>query len=270
MAIGAGLGVPGLIIFLLFSLLGGGSSGDGGGPGDVFGDVLNDLGQAEEPEQPPDGPDPDARLVDFMSFVLDDVQNTWEQIFQQSGETYPRAKLVLFTTSTTSSCGGATSNIGPHYCPADQNVYIDLDFFRELRNQFGAPGDFAQAYVLAHEIGHHVQNVLGINERVYRDSQRDPDLRNELSIRLELQADCFAGIWGFTAADRGLLEPGDLQEGLGAAEAVGDDRIQEQAGQRIDPENWTHGSSEQRMEWFNRGFESGDPGQCDTFAPDDV
>ena len=268
-AIGAGLGIPGVIIVVLMQLLGGGD-GTGPGPGDIFGDVLGGLGEAEAPAQPPNGPDPDAKLVDFMTFVLDDVQNVWDQIFTNSNETYQRAQLVLFTGSTNSRCGGAASDIGPHYCPADTNTYLDLDFFKELRNNFGAPGDFAQAYVLAHEIGHHVQHLLGINERVYRDSQNDPDIANELSIRMELQADCFAGVWGFTAKERGLLSEGDLAEGLGAAEAVGDDRIQEKAGQRINPENWTHGSSEQRMEWFRVGFDSGDPSKCDTFAPEEV
>jgi predicted metalloprotease len=198
--------------------------------------------------------------------VLDDVQRSWAQTFSHSDERYPKADLVLFTQSTNSACGGATSAIGPHYCPADQKVYLDLDFFRELRDQFGAPGDFAQAYVLAHEIGHHVQNVLGINEQVQRAQQSGSDDANELSVLLELQADCLAGVWGYTTRDRGILEPGDLQEGLRAAASVGDDRIQAQAGQRVNPETWTHGSSEQRVDWFQRGFESGDPSRCDTFG----
>jgi predicted metalloprotease len=172
----------------------------------------------------------------------------------------------LFTGSTQSACGGATSAIGPHYCPADEKVYLDLDFFRELKNQFGAPGDFAQAYVLAHEIGHHVQHLLGIMNRVERAERSDNEDPEELSVRLELQADCFAGVWGYTTYDRELLESGDLQEGLDAAAAVGDDRIQRQAGQRVNPETWTHGSSEQRTTWFRRGFDSGDPSECDTFA----
>ncbi len=262
LAIGAGLGIPGVIIAVVITLLGGGDQG--GGSGSPLDDIFGDLGTAEAPPDA-NAPDPDAKLVDFMEFLLDDIQQTWVQIFRDSSTTYKKAELVLFTGSTQSGCGGARSGIGPHYCPADSRVYLDLDFFAELRRQFGAPGDFAQAYVVAHEIGHHVQNLLGINERVYRDSQRDPDRANDLSIRLELQADCFAGVWGFTAGDRGLLSPGDLAEGMRAAEAIGDDRIQEQAGQRIDPENWTHGSSEQRMEWFNRGFETGDPSRCDTF-----
>ena len=267
MAMGAGGGVAGLIAVVLFMILG----GDGGGGGTSGGQLEDILEQLNNPapagQQDQPGPDPDDRLVDFMSFVLDDSQRFWRQTFSESGETYRAAKLVLFTNSTQSACGGATSAIGPHYCPADEKVYLDLEFFRELRDQFGAPGDFAQAYVLAHEIGHHVQNVLGINEQVARAQQRDPDGANEMSIKLELQADCFAGVWGYTTYDRDLLESGDLQEGLDAAAAVGDDRIQEQSGGRVNPESWTHGSSEQRVEWFRRGFDTGDPSQCDTFAP---
>ncbi len=262
------LGVPGLIaviaIVLLSNVLGG---GDGGAAID---DVLDQLGggQLAPAESPPPGQDPDQRLVDFMSFVLDDVQNTWEQIFRDSNRNYERAELVLFEGATNSGCGGATEDIGPHYCPADSRVYLDLDFFRELRDRFGAPGDFAQAYVLAHEIAHHVQNLLGVNSRVHEAQQADPDQANDLSVRLELQADCFAGVWAFTTYERDLLESGDLQEGLEAAAAVGDDRIQQETTGRIDRESWTHGSSEQRMSWLRRGFDSGDPTECDTFTPD--
>lgn len=263
MALGAGGGVVGIIAFVLYALLGGG----GGGSSPELDDI---LGQLENPapagNQAQLGPDPDDKLVDFMSFVLDDSQRFWDRTFAESGKTYQDAKLVLFTNSTQSACGGATSAIGPHYCPADQKVYLDLDFFRDLRDDFGAPGDFAQAYVLAHEIGHHVQNLLGINEQVRRAEQNDPENANEYSVLLELQADCFAGVWGYTTYDRDLLESGDLREGLDAAAAVGDDRIQQQSGQRVNPENWTHGSSEQRMEWFRRGFDTRDPSRCDTFA----
>ncbi len=266
MALGAGGGVAGLIVVVLFMLLGGGEGG-GGTSGGQIQDILEQLdqpaggGQAARP-----GPDPDDRLVDFMSFVLDDTQRFWKRTFADSGQSYRDAMLVLFTDSTTSACGGATSAIGPHYCPADEKVYLDLDFFRELRDGFGAPGDFAQAYVLAHEIGHHVQHVLGINERVARAQRSDPGSANEMSIRLELQADCFAGVWGYATYDRDLLETGDLEEGLTAAASVGDDRIQQQSGGRVNPENWTHGSSEQRVEWFRRGFDTGDPSRCDTFS----
>jgi predicted metalloprotease len=234
-------------------------------------DILGDLNNPQEAgEGLPREQDPDARLVDFMSFVLDDVQNFWQDTFRQSGKNYERAELVLFTDVTRSACGTATSQIGPHYCPPDQRVYLDLGFFRELRARFDAPGDFAQAYVLAHEIGHHVQNLLGINERVQREQQSSPDEANELSVRLELQADCLAGVWAFTTYERELLERGDLEEGLGAAAAVGDDRIQQQAGAEVNPETWTHGSSEQRVSWFRQGFEDGDPNACDTFSVERV
>ena len=264
--IGAGLGIPGLVlaVFLLFF--------NGGGPS--FDSVDDVLGGLEAPDGGgvglPPGADPDARLVDFMEFVLDDVQGFWADTFAQAGRPYDRAKLVLFTNSTQSACGGATSAIGPHYCPPDKNVYLDLAFFQELSRRFGAPGDFAQAYVLAHEIGHHVQNELGINERVRKLENADPDAANELSVRVELQADCLAGVWAFTAYERNLLESGDVREGLDAAAAVGDDRIQEQAGAEVNPETWTHGSSEQRTAWFGRGFENGDPNDCDTFSVPEI
>ena len=264
------LGVPGLIAVIAVVLLSNVLGGEGASV-DVD-DVLGQLGGGNlaPAESPPPGQDPDQRLVEFMSFVLDDAQNTWEQVFRDSGKRYERAELVLFEGSTNSACGGATEQIGPHYCPPDQRMYLDLDFFRELRNRFGAPGDFAQAYVLAHEVAHHVQNLLGINGEVHRESQRDPDQANELSVRLELQADCFAGVWAFTTYERDLLESGDLEEGLNAAAAVGDDRIQKEATGRIDPESWTHGSSEQRMAWFQKGFDTGDPAQCDTFSADEL
>lgn len=265
-AIGAGLGVPGLIIFLLVAFLNGGSGGGGfEGIDDVLGGLQNPRGPGEARS-----PEADTKLVDFMSFVLDDVQNFWDDTFAQSNKRYDRATLVIFEGATQSRCGGATAEIGPHYCPPDRNVYLDLDFFRELKNRFGAPGDFAQAYVLAHEIGHHVQNLLGINADVARAQQEDSDRANELSVRLELQADCFAGVWAFTTYERELLERGDLEEGLAAAAAVGDDRIQEQAGRDVNPETWTHGSAEQRMQWFRTGFEQGDPNDCDTFSRDAV
>ena len=265
-AIGAGGGVVGLVVLLLFTFLGGGEGGPAGVDiDDVFGQFQP---QSEGGEGLPPDADPDAELVDFMSFVLDDIQNFWDDTFTQANKNYERAKLVLFTGSTNSACGGATSAIGPHYCPADQNVYLDLDFFRELRKRFGAPGDFAQAYVLAHEIGHHIQNILGTEAQVRREQRSNPDDENELSVRMELQADCYAGVWAFTVFERDLESSGDLQEGLEAAASVGDDRIQEQSGQDVNPETWTHGSSEQRMEWFKRGFADGDPNDCDTFSGD--
>lgn len=264
------MGIPGLLLLGLMIFLGGnvfdGGGGDGGGLGSVLEELQPPQGGAGSDPLPPEA-DPDAKLVDFMSFVLDDVQNFWEDTFQGSNKTYERAELVLFEQSTQSGCGGATESIGPHYCPPDQRIYLDLDFFRELRNQFGAPGDFAQAYVLAHEVAHHVQNLLGLNDRVV---QAPRDQQNEMSIKLELQADCFAGVWAYTVFQRDDLQEGDLQEGLDAAAAVGDDRIQEEATGRIDREVWTHGSSEQRMRWFSAGFENGDPNDCDTFGADSL
>jgi predicted metalloprotease len=265
---GGRIGIPALVLVVVIALasrfFGGGDGGSAGGLGDILGQLI-DPGATGGQGLPP-GADPDGDLVDFMSFVLDDVQGFWADTFQQSKKTYRDAKLVLFTGRTNSACGGATSDIGPHYCPADQKVYLDLDFFRELRNRFEAPGDFAQAYVLAHEIGHHVQNLLGINGRVTREQQADPGQANELSVRLELQADCFAGVWGYTVFKSDVLESGDLQEGLDAAAAVGDDRLQKDATGRVNPETWTHGSSEQRVSWFKRGFANGDPNDCDTFS----
>jgi predicted metalloprotease len=203
--------------------------------------------------------------VQFVSFVLDDAQATWERLFQARGKTYEHAKLVLFRDGIQSACGVAETATGPFYCPGDQKVYIDLGFYDELKNRFGAPGDFAQAYVLAHELGHHVQRLLGTEAQVRAAEQRSPDQANELSVRLELQADCYAGVWGHETQQRDILEPGEVDEGLLAAAAVGDDRIQKMSGQGVSPESFTHGSSEQRVSWFRRGFESGRPEDCDTF-----
>lgn len=266
--LGAGIGLPAILVLVVSLFLNGGGSG---APSAGIDDILGDLAAPQSGGEPiPPDADPDARLVDFMSFLLDDIQGFWTDTFAQSDKRYPTAELVLFSGSTSSGCGGATSDIGPHYCPPDEKVYLDLEFFRELRNRFGAPGDFAQAYVLAHEIGHHVQNVLGINREMQEQQQSDPDQANELSIRLELQADCLAGVWAFTTYERDILESGDLDEGLEAAAAVGDDRIQRQSGGRVTPENWTHGSSAQRVKWFRTGFEDGDPNSCDTFSVGDL
>jgi predicted metalloprotease len=201
-------------------------------------------------------------LVSFVSFVLDDAQRVWQQ---QLGQSYRPATLVLFRDAVQSACGFAESATGPFYCPADEKVYIDLGFYEELQQRFGAPGDFAQAYVLAHEIGHHVQNVLGTEAEVRQQRTARADLANDLSVRLELQADCYAGVWAKSTAERQILEQGDIEEGLGAAAAVGDDRLQRMGGGRVVPESFTHGSSEQRQQWFRRGLESGSPEACDTF-----
>jgi predicted metalloprotease len=205
------------------------------------------------------------RLVDFVSFVLDDVQTTWTRELPQAGREYQDAKLVLFNGAVRSGCGFAESAMGPFYCPADRRVYIDLGFYRELKTRFGAPGDFAQAYVIAHEVGHHVQNLLGISDRIQERRRARPDQSAALSVRLELQADCLAGVWAHSTAQRELLEQGDVEEGIGAAAAVGDDRIQRQAGARVNPESWTHGSSQQRVAWFRQGLTTGRVQACDTF-----
>ena len=205
------------------------------------------------------------QAADFMSFVLDDVQKTWAREFTRLGREYERAKLVLFTDAVRSGCGAADAAAGPFYCPEDRKVYIDLGFYNDLKNRFGAPGDFAQAYVLAHEIGHHVQHLLGQAAQVRGSQQARPDRAAALSVRLELQADCLAGVWAHSTNERRLLEEGDVEEALAAASAVGDDRIQKQAGGRVTPETWTHGSARQRAGWFRRGLESGRMQDCDTF-----
>jgi len=217
------------------------------------------------------GSDPDREMVEFVSFVLDDVQDTWTELFRDNGdwsrgEQYRRAKLVLFTDRVESACGFQSAATGPFYCPPDEKAYIDLGFYRELSRRFGAPGDFAQAYVIAHEIAHHVQNLTGVADRVHAEGQRNPEDRNALSIRQELQADCLAGVWAHHTEQRNVLERGDIEEGLTAAAAIGDDRLQRQAGGTVQPESWTHGSSAQRVRWFQRGLQEGKPAACDTFT----
>ena len=254
-----GMGAGGLIILVILSLI----------FGRDFVSLASDSGVvpgAESGEAPPAETTPEEeRLVSFVSFVLDDAQNTWRQRSSELGTPYRDAKLVLFRDAVQSACGFAESATGPFYCPADEKVYIDLGFYEELQQRFGAPGDFAQAYVLAHEIGHHVQNLLGTEAQVREARTRRADLAKELSVRLELQADCYAGVWGYSAAQRQRLEPGDVEEGLGAAAAVGDDRLQRMGGGRVVPESFTHGTSAQRQEWFQRGMETGRPDACDTF-----
>jgi predicted metalloprotease len=204
-------------------------------------------------------------LVDFVSFVLDDVQAVWTEVLAENGSRYRDAKLVLFRDSVSSACGMAGSASGPFYCPGDEKVYIDLGFYSELRDRFGAAGDFAQAYVLAHEIGHHVQNITGVEQMVRRRQRASPAEAKELSVMMELQADCLAGIWGHSTGERGILERGDVDEGLNAAASIGDDRLQKMSGQHVNPDNFTHGSSAQRVEWFRRGLASGNPDDCETF-----
>jgi uncharacterized protein len=205
-------------------------------------------------------------LVEYVSFVLDDAQKTWTDLLpQQTGTQYRHAKLVLFRDATESGCGNAQSATGPFYCPEDEKVYIDLGFFDELNRRFGAPGQFAQAYVLAHELGHHIQKLTGIEGKVHQLQEQNSREVNPLSVKLELQADCFAGIWAHTTQQRGLLEKGDVESALGAASAVGDDRLQKMSTGRVSPESFTHGSSEQRMHWFNAGLSNGTITACNTF-----
>ena len=258
---GMHLGIGGALILLVlslvfkqnfFALLG------NGGPSPNAAPVSRPNPARDQQERP---------LVEFVSFVLDDTQKTWTQVLpEQTGKPYRHAKLVLFRNYTQSGCGGAESATGPFYCPEDEKVYIDLGFYDELKQRFGAPGQFAQAYVLAHEIGHHVQKIVGIESRVRQMDQSNPQMRNPLSVKMELQADCLAGVWAHSTQQRGLLEQGDVQSALGAASAVGDDRLQKMSTGHVTPDSFTHGSSEQRMHWFQQGFDSGSIAACNTFA----
>jgi predicted metalloprotease len=211
---------------------------------------------------------PKDELADFVSVVLADTEDTWQVLFQQMNKRYQDPTLVLFTGSVQSACGFAQAAMGPFYCPSDEKVYIDLAFYDELRSRFGAPGDFAQAYVIAHEVGHHVQNLLGISDKVQAARQRaDEEKGNQLSVRLELQADCLSGVWAHHAdRARNILEAGDLDEALRAAAAIGDDRLQKQSRGYVTPDSFTHGSSDQRVRWFRRGLEEGKLSACDTFS----
>src|SRR5882724_7502879 len=232
--------------------------------------LLQETGQGQAPsgqqQSMPVDPAQD-KLKDFVSVVLADTEDTRGEIFQRGGATYERPKLVLFTGAVRSACGLARSAVGPFYCPGDRKVYIDLDFYKMLEQRFGAPGEFAKAYVVAHEIGHHVQNLLGISEKVHAAMGRSSRERaNQLSVRQELQADCYAGIWANHAnRSRHVLEAGDVEAGLNAAAAIGDDRLQRQAQGYVAPESFTHGSSAQRVQWFKRGLEAGELSACDTF-----
>ena len=256
----AGMGIGGAVVLLVLSLIFGRDFVTGsttttdntGAPATSNGEVASTPGEE--------------RLVQFVSFVLDDVQKTWRSILSDRRVPYEDAKLVLFRDMTQSGCGTAQSTMGPFYCPLDQKVYIDLGFYDELQRRFGAPGDFAEAYVLAHELGHHVQHLLGIDAQARRLQQENPANANAVSVRLELQADCFAGIWGHSTEQRRLLEQGDVEEGLNAAAAVGDDRIQRSTTGRVNAETFTHGSAAQRTAWFKRGLTSGQIEACDTFG----
>ena len=255
MGLPVGGGIGGILLLLLFSAI------TGQNPVDLIGTSSPDSGTGSA------GVSGDDPAAEFVSVVLADTEETWGELFSERGATYPVPTLVLFTQATQSACGVGQSAMGPFYCPADQNVYLDLSFFRELDEQFGAPGDFAQAYVVAHEVGHHVQTVTGTSSQVSAARQRAGQAEaNALSVRQELQADCYAGIWGHYASRRGLLEPGDTEEGLRAAAAIGDDRLQQQGQGYVVPESFTHGSSEERVRWFRRGLETGRLEACDTFS----
>jgi predicted metalloprotease len=259
---GPQIGCGGAIILLVLSLLTGKNfftffDGSGGNVQQTPAGPTSTAPVEQTPEE--------AKTVEFISDALDDIQNTWTDVFQKEGMTYQRSKLVLFRDITPTACGTGQAASGPFYCPGDAKVYLDLGFFDELARRFEAPGDVAQAYVVAHEIGHHVQNLVGTSDRVHEAMQRDQRNANEYSVRLELQADCYAGIWAHSATQRNVLEEGDIEEGLGAAASVGDDRIQEMSGRAVNPESFTHGSAQQRMEWFTKGLRSGSIRDCETF-----
>jgi uncharacterized protein len=260
---GGGIGIVGFLVLLVVSLVTGhnflgGLLNGGGGPGAA-------VTQPMEPQRPQTraAQDRDAQLV---SFVLDDVQKFWTGEFQQEGKTYRHAKLVLYRGATYSGCGTAQASTGPFYCPEDEKVYIDLDFWDELKRFGGSTADFAQAYVIAHELGHHVQKLVGIEQKVQRLSQQEPGQRLHLSVDTELQADCYAGVWAHSAAGRGIVQTGDVAAALSAAAAVGDDHLQKMSGRAVSPETWTHGSSAQREHWFNAGLDGGTRGSCNTFG----
>lgn len=267
--LGGGAGLVVVLVIVAIQLFAGGSVG-GFDVGQVLGPGAAPPG-ADSPEPIPPAKDPQRDLKDFSTYVFVDAQETWQGSLRRAGRDYERAQLVLYSDAvSTDGCGSASAAVGPFYCPADSRVYLDLTFYEDMRRQLGAPGDFAWAYVIAHELGHHVQNVTGTNDQVARLERDEPDRANELSVRTELQADCYAGVWAATVFEQGALEPGDLAEAFGAAEAVGDDRLQERAGQRVNPDSFTHGTSEQRRRWFEAGYSSGDPSACDTFSPETV
>jgi len=253
-AVGGGLGA--LLLALFVMLLGGDPT------------VVLQPSSPDPYDSPPAQVSPaQDQMADFISVVLADTEDTWRMLFQEQGGRYVEPRLVLFSGSVDSACGRAGASVGPFYCPGDQQVYIDLSFYDDLKNRLGAPGDFAQAYVIAHEVGHHVQNLLGISEQVQDLRQRvNREQGNQLSVMQELQADCFAGIWGYHAqAERQILEQGDVEEALNAAAAIGDDRLQRQSQGYVVPESFTHGTSQQRVRWFSTGLQSGDMNQCNTF-----
>jgi len=265
MGLPLGGGIGGLVLLLVFSALTGQNPLDLIGAGDGSG-APSDSGFSGPGSEPAAAPATDEQTR-FMRVVLRDTEDTWTAIFRERGDTYEPPTLVLFAGSTDTACGLGQSAMGPFYCPADRKVYLDTSFFDELAQRFGAPGDFAQAYVVAHEVGHHVQTLLGLSNRVAAARQQASEAEaNALSVRQELQADCYAGVWGHYAAQHNLLDTGDAEEGLQAAASIGDDRLQRQTQSRVVPESFTHGSSEQRVSWLRRGLASGQIETCDTFA----
>jgi predicted metalloprotease len=263
--VGGGIGIIGILLAVAVALL-------GGDPSVILQQLSDGNPMARAPvevngSRQPTSPSED-RLADFVSVVLADTEDTWKDQFRRNGGRYEAPKLVIFDRVAASACGRAAGSMGPFYCPSDEKVYIDLDFYRQLRRQLGAPGDFAQAYVIAHEIGHHVQHLLGIDSQVQRMQRSLPQAQaNQLSVRLELQADCLAGVWAHqTATQRRTLEEGDIEEALNAAARIGDDTLQRSSSGRVRPESFTHGSAAQRQSWFATGLRSGDMNSCDTFG----
>ena len=267
---GGGIGIIGFIILLVISLVTGhnflGSVFSGGGSSQSYTPQQQSSqyssGASSTPRAHPAGEDHDVQLI---SFVLDDAQKTWTTIFQQMDKPYRHAKLVIYRNATYSGCGTAQAATGPFYCPQDEKIYIDLSFWNELQKFGGSTAEFAQAYVIAHELGHHIQKLLGIEARETQLARSDPSQRNALSVDLELQADCFAGVWAHSTQQRGIIHPDDVAGALSAAAAVGDDHLQQMSGRAVSPESWTHGSSAQREKWFRTGLDQGDVAACSTF-----
>lgn len=262
-SLGAGhLGIGGIVLALVVSYF------TGINPSTLLSLVSGGSAQISTQSAPAHKPPGNDEMATFVSKVLADTEDTWQVIFRETNHTYRDPKLVLFTGRTQTACGAGQAAMGPFYCPLDEKVYIDLAFYQELKDRFHAPGEFAEAYVIAHEVGHHVQKLLGISDKVHRAQERAASQAqvNALSVRLELQADCFAGVWGNRADSmKHIIEPGEIDQALTAATAIGDDRLQQQARGAIRPETFTHGSSEQRVRWFKRGMETGQPSQCNTF-----
>ncbi len=256
----AGMGLGGTAVLLILSLVFGHNffNDVGGGGTSSVAEPGSPISAADSAREEPE--------VRFVSFVLDDAQQTWTGILPKYGARYHDARLHLFRNATDTGCGTGQTAMGPFYCPLDEKVYIDLAFYDELKTKFGAAGDFAQAYVIAHELGHHVQHILGTDAKVRQAMQRSQGRANDLSVKLELQADCFAGVWGHSTQQRNILQPGDIDEGLNAAASVGDDRIQQRTTGHVNTDAFTHGSSAQRASWFRKGFDTGDPRACDTFG----